>query len=58
MQQTVTAGKHEYIHTLDQELGLYLLNNKRNRLIALEQEFGIHLDIRISLLQKIENSDL
>lgn len=58
MQQTVTAGKHEYIHTLDQELGLYLLNNKRNRLIALEQEFGIHLDIRISLLQEIENSDL
>lgn len=58
MQQAVTAGKHEYIHTLDQELGLYLLNNKRNRLLDLEQKFGIHLDIRISLLRELENNDI
>lgn len=58
MQQTAASGKHEYIHILDQELGLYLLNHKRERLLALEQEFGIHLDIYISTLREQSNKEL
>ena len=32
---------------LDAELGLYLLNHKRERLSLMEKEFHIRLDIRI-----------
>ncbi len=52
MQHAASNNKHEYIHTLDQELGLYILNYKRERLLALEQEFGLHLELRISLAKE------
>ena len=41
------AGQTEYAHSVDAELGLYLLNHKRERLSLMEKEFHIRLDIRI-----------
>lgn len=41
------AGQTEYAHGVDAELGMYLLNHKRERLSLLEKEFHIRLDIRI-----------
>ena len=41
------AGQTEYAHTVDAELGLYLLNHKRERLALLEKESHVRLDIRI-----------
>ncbi len=41
------SGQTEYVHTVDAELGLYLLNHKRERLALLEKEHHVRLDIRI-----------
>lgn len=37
----------EITYQADQPLALHLLNNKRQRLLEMEQSFGIHIDIRI-----------
>ncbi|MBO4312301.1 MAG: Rne/Rng family ribonuclease [Desulfovibrionaceae bacterium] len=42
------SGRSEHICTLNAELALYVLNNKRERLSALEKEFNIRLEIRIA----------
>ena len=47
MRGAVASGQTEYAYTVDAELGLYLLNHKRERLSLLEQEHHIRLDIRI-----------
>ena len=47
MRTGAAGGQAVYAHTLDAELGLYMLNNKRERMSALEHEFGIRLEIRI-----------
>lgn len=41
------SGQTEYTHTVGAELGMYLLNHKRERLALLEKEHHIRLDIRI-----------
>lgn len=47
MRGAAAAGQTEYAHGVDAELGMYLLNHKRERLSLLEKEFHIRLDIRI-----------
>ena len=47
MRSAAAAGQTEYAHSVDAELGLYLLNHKRERLSLMEKEFHIRLDIRI-----------
>ncbi len=47
MRGAAAAGQAEYVHSVDAELGLYLLNHKRERLSLMEKEFHIRLDIRI-----------
>ena len=47
MRSAAAAGQTEYAHSVDTELGLYLLNHKRERLSLMEKEFHIRLDIRI-----------
>ena len=47
MRSAAAAGQAEYAHSVDAELGLYLLNHKRERLSLMEKEFHIRLDIRI-----------
>lgn len=47
MRGAAAAGQSEYVHSVDAELGLYLLNHKRERLSLMEKEFHIRLDIRI-----------
>lgn len=47
MRSAAAAGQAEYAHSVDAELGLYLLNRKRERLSLMEKEFHIRLDIRI-----------
>ncbi len=47
MRGAAGSGQTEYAYTVDAELGLYLLNHKRERLSLLEQEHHIRLDIRI-----------
>ena len=42
------AGQTELQYAVDAELGLYLLNNKRERLSRLEKDFSIRLELRIS----------
>ena len=37
----------EIVYQAEQPLALHLLNNKRQRLLEMEQSFGIHIDIRI-----------
>lgn len=47
MRGAAASGQTEYAHSVDAELGLYLLNHKRERLSLMEKEFHIRLDIRI-----------
>ena len=47
MRGAAAAGQAVYVHSVDAELGLYLLNHKRERLSLMEKEFHIRLDIRI-----------
>ena len=47
MRGAAASGQTEYVCTVDAELGLYLLNHKRERLSLLEKEHHIRLDIRI-----------
>ncbi len=47
MRGAAAAGQTEYAHSVDAELGLHLLNHKRERLSLMEKEFHIRLDIRI-----------
>jgi ribonuclease E len=35
------------VHALEQPLALHLLNNKRQRLLEMEQQFGVRLDIQV-----------
>ena len=37
----------EVVYQAEQPLALHLLNNKRQRLLEMEQSFGIHIDIRV-----------
>jgi ribonuclease E len=37
-----------HVHTLEQPLALHMLNNKRQRLVEMEQQFGVRLDIQIA----------
>ena len=36
-----------FIYESDAELALYLLNRKRDRIAALEEKFGVHIEIRL-----------
>ena len=47
MRGAAASGQTEYVHSVDAELGLHLLNHKRERLSLMEKEFHIRLDIRI-----------
>nr|WP_294513115.1 Rne/Rng family ribonuclease [uncultured Bilophila sp.] len=47
MRGAASSGQTEYAYTVDAELGLYLLNHKRERLSLLEKEHHVRLDIRI-----------
>ena len=42
-------NQSEVMYQAEQPLALHLLNNKRQRLLEMEQSFGIHIDIRIKL---------
>ena len=42
-------NQSEVTYQAEQPLALHLLNNKRQRLLEMEQSFGIHIDIRIKL---------
>ncbi|MEG2004739.1 MAG: Rne/Rng family ribonuclease [Bilophila sp.] len=48
MRTAASSGQTECLYTVDAELGLYLLNHKRERLVALEKDCNIRLDIRIN----------
>ena len=37
----------EVVYQAEQPLALHLLNNKRQRLLEMEQSFGIHIDILV-----------
>lgn len=41
-------GQGVCVHAVDPELGLYLLNHKRERLTRLEQQFGIVVEVRMA----------
>lgn len=47
MREASTAGQSECQYAVDAELGLYLLNHKRERLSLMEKDFHLRLDIRI-----------
>lgn len=42
------SGQGVCVHAVEPELGLYLLNHKRERLTQLEQRFGIAVEVRIA----------
>lgn len=42
------SGQGACVHAVEPELGLYLLNHKRERLTQLEQRFGIAVELRIA----------
>ena len=42
-------NQSEVVYQAEQPLALHLLNNKRQRLVEMEQSFGIRIDIRIKL---------
>lgn len=42
-------NQSEVVYQAEQVLALHLLNNKRQRLLEMEQSFGIRIDIRIKL---------
>jgi len=44
----VGSGQGVCVHAVEPELGLYLLNHKRERLTQLEQRFGIAVEVRIA----------
>jgi ribonuclease E len=44
--EALDSGQSGLVYTVETELALYLLNNKRQRLTALEQEFGMHIEVR------------
>ena len=48
LRKAATAGQAEYLYTAQPEVAVYLLNNKRAHLAALEKEFGLRLEIRIA----------
>jgi|GEM_PF-175845 len=48
MNAAARNGQHEYVCSLEPELAVYVLNAKRERLSALEKEFGVRLEIRIN----------
>ncbi|WP_300716761.1 Rne/Rng family ribonuclease, partial [uncultured Bilophila sp.] len=47
MSAASAAGQTEYHYPVNAELGIYLLNHKRERLCLLEKEYHLRLDIRI-----------
>lgn len=47
MREASAAGQNECLYTVDAELGLYLLNHKRERLSRMEKDSHLRLDIRI-----------
>lgn len=40
------SGQCGLVYSVDSELALYLLNNKRQRLVVLEQEFSVTIEVR------------
>ncbi|WP_239446589.1 Rne/Rng family ribonuclease [Mailhella massiliensis] len=42
-----TSEPSTFIYESDTELALYLLNRKRDRIAALEEKFGVHIEIRL-----------
>ncbi len=46
LRSAATSGT-SFLYTVDPELGLYLLNNKREQISALEQEFHTRIEIKI-----------
>ena len=44
----VSGGQPRCVFEVETELGLYLLNHKRERLTRLERDFGIPVEVRIS----------
>ena len=47
----VKGGQHEYVCHLESELAVYVLNSKRERLTALEKEFGVRLEVRVAVTE-------
>lgn len=50
MRSAAAAGLANYAHQVDTDLGLYLLNHKRERLSTLEKDFHVRLEIRLNTL--------
>ena len=48
MRLAARNGQSEYVCPLGAELAVYVLNHKRERLVALEKEFHLRLEIRIA----------
>lgn len=48
-QKLRSAGGQRYVYEAEPELGLYLLNNKREALREMERDFGKSLEIRVGL---------
>ena len=44
-----TQNQTEIVYLAEQPLALHLLNNKRQRLLEMEQSLGIHIDIRVKI---------
>ena len=44
--EAAESGQSGLVYAVEQELALYLLNNKRQRLMALEQEFSMRIEVR------------
>ena len=47
LRSAAASGQASFLYTVEPELGLYLLNHKREQLSALEQEFHARIEIRI-----------
>lgn len=50
MRSAAASGLVNYAHQVDTDLGLYLLNHKRERLSTLEKEFHVRLEIRLNTI--------
>jgi ribonuclease E len=46
-QKNDKADTSTFVYESDAELALYILNRKRDRIAALEEKFGVHIEVRL-----------